>query len=70
MKRVGAPRKLSPEEEAAILAWYAEYRRVLNELAKFGSTRTKAREFGVSPSTVSAVTNRLRVKLKRCGVSA
>lgn len=63
---MAAPRKLSPEEEAAIIAWQSQYRRALSELRKLGTFADKAREYGVSIRTIHTVPNRLQEKIRRC----
>lgn len=62
---MAAPRKLSPEQEAAIINWHSEYQRVLNDLRKVGTYRDKAREFGVSIRSVHRALDRDGEKIRR-----
>lgn len=62
---MSAPRKLSPEEEAAIMAWYAEYQAALEAIRKLGSIPQKAREYGVGKRTLHEIVKRDQEKVRR-----
>lgn len=63
---MAAPRKLSPEEEAAIISWQAKYRQARKQLRELGTFADKAREYGVSVRTIHTVPNRELEKIRRC----
>lgn len=63
---MAAPRKVSPEQEAAIIAWHSEYQRILNDLRKLGTYRDKAKEFGISIRSVHRAVDRDGEKARRC----
>jgi len=69
---VSAPRKLTPEAEAAIREWYVLYQDALTQLHGLGSVRQKAREHGVDVRTINNVVKReqyeLTRKMRECGV--
>lgn len=60
-----AQRKLKPEQEAAAIAWYAQYQRALNELRRVGTVRQKAKELGVAPRTLDTIVKREQDKVRR-----
>ena len=62
---MAAPRKLSPEQEAAIISWHSEYQRVIKDLRKIGTYRDKARELGVSIRSVHRALDREGEKIRR-----
>lgn len=63
---MSAPRKLPPEHEAAIIAWYAQYQKALNELRKLGTVPQKAKEYGVSTRGIHLIAKREQEKARRC----
>lgn len=63
---MAAPRKLSPKEEAAIIAWQAKYRQARKQLRELGTFADKAREYGVSVRTIHTIPSRERDKIRRC----
>ena len=63
-------RKLSPEAEAALIAWYAQYQAVLEQMRKVGSIHSKARELSISTRTVHTVVKRQEEKARRVLQSA
>jgi hypothetical protein len=69
---MSARRKLTPEEESALMAWYSQYQQALNELKKLGSVRKKARELGIASETLHLIVKRdqyeLRRKCKKAGL--
>lgn len=70
---MSAGRKLSPEEEAALIAWYSQYQSALQQLRQLGSIHDKAKEFGIALRTLHTVAKRddyeLRRKCKDAGVT-
>lgn len=62
---MAAPRKLSPDAEAALIAWHSEYQRVLNDLRKLGTFRAKAEELGVSIRSIHRAVDRDGEKVRR-----
>jgi hypothetical protein len=69
---MSAPRKLSPDAEASIIAWYAQYQTALEQLRKLGSIHDKARAHGTSVRTIHNIVKRdeyeLRRKCKEAGI--
>jgi hypothetical protein len=63
---MSAPRKLKADQEAAIIAWYAQYQKALNELRKLGTVPQKAREYGVSTRGIHLIAKREQEKARRC----
>jgi hypothetical protein len=59
------PRKLTPEHEAAIMAWYSQYQKALSELKRLGSIPLKAKEYGISTRTLHSVAKRPEEKVRR-----
>jgi len=62
---MSAPRKLSPEQEVAIIRWHSQYQRALKDLREIGTYRDKAREFGVSIRSVHRALDRDGEKVRR-----
>lgn len=62
---MSAHRKLSPEQEAAIINWYADYQKAMNELRKIGSLNQKAKELGIRKETVRVIANREEYSVRR-----
>lgn len=62
---MAAPRKLSHEAEAAIIAWHGQYLRAMEELRKIGTYRDKARELGVSRRSIHRALDRDGEKARR-----
>lgn len=65
MLAVSAPRKLSPDEEAAIISWYAQYQRAIEEIRRLGSIKQVARRFRISRGTVHSIAKREEYNLRR-----
>jgi hypothetical protein len=65
-------RKLSPQEEAAVMAWYSQYQAALEQLRKLGSIRKQAQERGIGIKLLHVVVKRgdyeLRRKMKTAGL--
>lgn len=62
---MAAPRKLSAEQEAAIIKWHSQYQCAVNDLRKIGTYRDKARELGVSIRSVYRALDREGEKVRR-----
>lgn len=62
---MSAPRKLTPETEAAICEWYTQYQDALTQLRGLGSARQKARQYGVDTRTIYNVVKRQQYELVR-----
>lgn len=62
---MSAGRKLSTEQETAIIAWYANYQRALNDLRKLGSIREKAQENGISTMSLHRIAKREMYEAQR-----
>lgn len=58
-------RKLTPEAEAALIAWYAQYQAMLTQLRRFGSISQKAREHGIGTRTLFLICNRKQEAFRR-----
>lgn len=69
---MSARRKLSPEQESAIIDWYSQYQQALSELRKLGSIHDKARAHGISLRSLHTIVKRdayeLRRKCKAAGI--
>jgi hypothetical protein len=65
-------RKLSPQEEAAVMAWYSQYQAALEQLRKLGSIRKQAQERGIGIKLLHVVVKRgdyeHRRKMKSAGL--
>jgi hypothetical protein len=65
--RLSAHRKLTPEAEAAIIAWYSQYQKLLNELRRLGSINQKAVEYGIATRSIHTIVKREQEKARRVG---
>lgn len=69
---LSAKRKLSPEEQAAAIAWWSEYQAALTKLRTLGTPRQKAGELGVGRRTFYDLVKpeyKFRSKLRAAGVA-
>jgi hypothetical protein len=69
---MSAPRKLHPDAEAALMAWYAQYQAAMNardraaeELRKLGGPAQKAKQMGLSARGLHLVVKRKKYELSR-----
>lgn len=65
-------RRLSPDEEAALMAWYSQYQSALEQLRKLGSIRQQAKSRGIGTKLLHVVVKRgdyeHRRKMKSAGL--
>jgi hypothetical protein len=58
-------RKLSIEEESALIAWYAQYQAALDQVRKLGSIPKQAQKLGIGVKHVHVVVKRGDYELRR-----
>lgn len=62
---MAAKRRLSPEEESALIRWYAQYQQARLYVQCVGTVRQKAKEMGVTTQLIHLVVKRPKYELRR-----
>jgi hypothetical protein len=58
-------RKLTPEEEAAVISWYSQYQAALEAVKKLGSPTKQAKQRGIGVKLLHVIAKRGDYELRR-----